>query len=91
MTDTKDERLNLRASKREKETLEYAARLSHTSVSQFVMREALASAEQVLADRTRFELPAEQWAEFVARLDEPPREVPAIERLLSEPTPFDDE
>jgi uncharacterized protein (DUF1778 family) len=55
-----------------------------------MVREDLASAEQTLAERTRFELTAEQWKDFVARLDEPPRELSAIERLAGEPSPFDD-
>jgi len=50
----------------------------------------VASAEEILAERTRFVLPEEQWEAFVARLDEPPREIPALARALGRPSPFDE-
>lgn len=88
--DRKGERLNLRVSRREKETLERASSLLRVTTSQFVVREALAVAEEILGDRTRFELPQKQWSAFIIRLDEPPRELPAIKRLLTESSPFGD-
>ena len=60
------------------------------TTSEFVLREAMASAEGILADRTRFVLPAERWEAFSARLDRPPRSIPALAALVTEPTPFDE-
>lgn len=45
--------------------------------------------DQDLADRVHFVLSAEQWTEFLAALEAPPREHPRLRRLLSEPTMFD--
>lgn len=88
-SDSKDSRLSIRVSRREKETLERASRVANMSTSGFVVREAVSSAELVLAETTRFELPPEQWLAFVARLDEAPRDLPALSRLLREPSLFD--
>ena len=87
----KDDRLYLRVSSDEKLIVEEAATELGLTTSAFIVREALAAAEEVLADRTRFELSPSQWDAFVARLDEPVRDLPEIRRLLSEPSPFADE
>jgi len=85
----KDRRMSVRVSAVEKTTLERASRSMRMSTSEFVLREAMASAEEILAERTRFVLSGEQWEAFIARLDEPPRALPALSRLLTEPSPFD--
>ncbi len=85
---TKDERLNLRVTAQEKRLLERAAQATHASATQFILRSALISAEDVLAAETRFALPAEQWGEFTALLDRPARVVPALARAASKPSPF---
>ena len=89
-SDSKDSRLSIRVSRHEKETLERASHLANLSTSGFMVREAVSSAEMVLAEKTRFELPPEQWRAFAARLDEAPRELPAFSRLLREPSLFDE-
>ena len=89
-TDTKAERLNIRTTTAEKALVEQAARASHVTSSQFVLQAALRSAEEVLADQTRFTLPPEKWAEFVALLDRPARDLPALREAASRPSPFSD-
>ena len=86
----KDERLGIRVSAAEKAILERASRSMRMSTSEFVVREAVASAEEILAERTRFVLPQEQWEAFAARLDDPPQAIPALVRALSRPSPFDE-
>lgn len=86
----KTRRLSIRASSQEKELLAQAADLTRTTISQFVLREALDAAEQLLMDRTRFSLDDEAWQEFADRLDRPPRELPEIRRLMRKPSPFDE-
>ena len=86
----KNERLSLRVSMVEKTTLESASQSVSMTTSEFVIRQAMASAEEILADRTRFLLSADQWEAFSARLDQPPRAIPAIMKLMTEPAPFDE-
>ena len=87
---TKDERFNIRAKREEKALVEQAAAASHMTTSQFMMQAALRSAEEVLADRTRFALPTDQWDSFVAALDRPARVIPELERAASKPSPFNE-
>ena len=82
-------KLDLRLSPEAKQTLYAAAHEARCSVSQFVLTSALERAAETLAERHRFELNAEQWEEFRAALDAPPRVVPEIQRLFAEPSPFD--
>ena len=58
-------------------------------MSEFVLESALVSAEETLADRTRFGLDAEHWQRFMEALDASPREHPQLTRLLQEPSVFE--
>jgi len=48
-------------------------------------------AEETLTDRRHFGLNAEQWEAFMAALDAPPRELPRVKRLFSEPSIFEND
>lgn len=82
-------KLDLRLSAEAKQALTEAARVSHRSVSQFVLESALARADETLLERQRFELDAPRWTAFMEALDAPPRELPRLRRLFEEETPFD--
>lgn len=84
----KAERFNIRADHDEKALVEQAARASHMTMSQFVLQAALRSAEEVLADPTRFVLTVDQWEAFSEALDRPARLIPELEQAASKPTPF---
>lgn len=87
---TKTERLGLRTSERQRDLLRAASDAEGTSVSDFVLAHATRAAEQVLADRRQFELTDRGWDQFVARLDEPERDLPRLRQLLEAPSVFDD-
>ena len=84
----KSERFNIRATREEKALVEQAARATRVTSSQFVLQAAVQSAEEVLADQTRFVLPADKWDQFVALLDRPAREIPALKEAAAKPSPF---
>jgi uncharacterized protein (DUF1778 family) len=84
----KIDRLNIRVSPDQKRLLESAARISHTTASQFILRAALSSAEEVTADQTGFVLSDEQWTEFCAILDRPACEIPALVDAAAKPRRF---
>jgi uncharacterized protein (DUF1778 family) len=79
----KNQRLSLRVSMVEKTTLESASQSVSMTTSEFVIRQAMASAEEILVDRTRFLLSVDQWEAFSARLDQPPRAIPAVMKLMT--------
>ena len=88
---TRSEKLDLRLTLAAKQMLYKAAAVAQRSVSDFVLESALARAEETLADRRHFGLDAEQWEAFMAALDAPPRQLPRVKRLFSEPSIFENE
>ena len=86
---TRSEKLDLRVTPRAKRTLNMAASAAGRSVSEFVLESALARAEETLADRRQFGLDAERWEAFMAALDAPPRDIPALERLMLDESVFE--
>ncbi len=86
---TRSEKLDLRLTRSAKRTLEAAASLTNRTVSAFVLESALARADETLADRRAFVLDADTWQAFVTALDAPPRNLPRVQRLMTEPGFFD--
>ena len=86
MQTTRTVKLDLRLTPDAKRRLQSAAAAAHRSVSEFVLESALARADETLADRRHFGLDAAAWTAFMAALDAPPRPMPRLERLLSEPS-----
>lgn len=85
-TPNKAEMLNIRASSIQKAKLAEAARLQNMNVSQFVLHKSLDAAEEVIADQRVIRLSAEEYDAFVAKLDEPPLELPKLRELFSKPS-----
>ena len=86
---TRAQKLDLRLSPEAIATISAAAAATHRPVSEFVVESALAQAEEALADRRHFGLNAEQWEQFLAALDAPPRELPRLDKRLHKPGVFD--
>ena len=84
----KETRLSIRASEQEKRMLAQAAGLRRMNTSQFVLQASLDAAQAILVDQMEFRLSPEQWDAFCKRLDDPPRVLPAIRKLFSEPDPW---
>jgi uncharacterized protein (DUF1778 family) len=82
---SKSERIDVRATLPVKQLLQEAARAAHKNVSEFLLDAGIMAANQMLADRLRFELPPEQWQAFQAALDQPVAERPKLGKLLNEP------
>jgi uncharacterized protein (DUF1778 family) len=89
-TETRTEKLDLRLSLSAKQSLKEAAAATSRSVSDFVLESALARAAEVLPDRRRFGLNAQQWNAFLVALDAPPVPKPRLARLLNSPSVFEE-
>ena len=87
---SKPSRLNIRVSEHEKDVLMRAASVLNTSVSSFVVQRAYAEAQVILAEQSQFRLPDKKWREFCKALDAPPKDVPALRKLLTERGVFDE-
>jgi uncharacterized protein (DUF1778 family) len=82
-------RVNLRIAPGIKANLSKAAEASGQTLTDFVVESAVTSAESVLAGRTRFSLSPKNWRKFNELLDSPPRQIPALKRLLREKSVFE--
>lgn len=85
-TAARSEKLDLRLSASDKQTLQTAAMAARRSVSEFVLESALARAEETLPDRRTFGLDASAWTAFQAALEAPAGSTPRMARLLREPS-----
>ena len=82
---TRTKRFNLRATPKQEHLIRVAAERQGVNVTDFILDSACEKAEQALADQSHFVLNEKQWAEFMKALDAPPRVIPEIKRLFSEP------
>ena len=88
-TKRKDDRLELRLEPSRRRLLDRAAEAAGMTTSAFVLNHATEAANQVLADRTKFVLPAERWDEFARLLDRDERPQPELAAFLARPSVFD--
>ncbi|MDF5716265.1 MAG: DUF1778 domain-containing protein [Rhizonema sp. NSF051] len=84
----KEKRLSIRVTEPEKAILAQAARARRMNVSQFVLQASLDAANAILVEQTEFRLSPDQWEAFCQRLDAPPKVIPALQQLFSEPELF---
>lgn len=90
-TGTKAARIAFRVSTEQHDLLAEASRVEDRTLSAFILDAATRHAEDVLADRTLFRLPDDQWRAFAAMLDRPVVSKPRLNALLRRPTVFDGE
>lgn len=83
---SKSKRFNLRATSKQDNLIRVAAKVRGLDVTDFIIESACEKAQETLADQTHFVLNEKQWAEFMKALDEPPRIIPEIQKLFSEPS-----
>ena len=88
-TTARSDKLDLRLTPQAKQRLFAAAEAEQRSVSEFVLQSALERADETLADRRVFSLTPEQWKQFQAALDAPPRALPRLKKLLGKHGLFD--
>jgi len=75
---TRDDRIDLRASREEKRLLAAAAAYQRLDLTTFVMRTALPVAEEVVAQHERLRLSARDSARVLELLDHPPKPTAAL-------------
>jgi len=69
----KQERLHVRLDALTKQKLERAARYTRKSLSEFVLTNALSSAEKVIREHETLTLSQSDWAVFMDALENPPK------------------
>ena len=78
----KEERIDLRLSRRAKALLQHAAAVRHKTVTEFVLDSGLTAATETLADRREFLLDDKRWQAFITALDAPLTPKPRLKKLF---------
>lgn len=77
-TATRDDRIELRATREEKRVLAAAAAYERLDLTTFVLRAALPAAEAIMARHERITLSARDSARVLALLENPPKPTAAL-------------
>jgi uncharacterized protein (DUF1778 family) len=85
----KRESLNLRIKPEERGLIDRAARSVGKNRTDFVLEAARRAAEEALLDRTLLTVSPKVYAEFVARLDAPPRPNERLRRTMRTKAPWE--
>jgi len=85
-TRRREERLEVRLTAAAKRLLQRAASARGQSISAFMLDSGISAAEETLADRREFRIPAKTYDAFVAALDAPAKPKPRLDKLLHTPS-----
>lgn len=85
----RDQAINIRASRWQRDLIDQAAYVAGKSRSEFMLETTCREAEDVLLSQAFFRLDDEAFAEFAALLDEPPKPTRALRGLLHTPAPWE--
>ena len=88
ITSTASARIDLRLDPYKKSIVTRAAELLGVNITQFIMDRVFPEAERIVLENHRIRLSSEDWERFCARLDEPPKKLPELRKLLLEPSIF---
>jgi|GWRWMinimDraft_15_1066023.scaffolds.fasta_scaffold21845_2 uncharacterized protein (DUF1778 family) len=78
----KESRLNIRCDSHTRQLLDKAASYAHVSISEFVLSNALASAERVVQEHESITLKPKDFEAFLAALDAPAKHNAALKRAF---------
>jgi uncharacterized protein (DUF1778 family) len=88
--ETQKERLQLHLTTQQKEIINRACQIKQTTMNNFILEQSYQVALTVLAEQTLFSLSDQAWIEFCEALEAPPKDIPSLRKLLSEPGIFDE-
>ena len=86
----KDQRIEFRASREDRDLFVRAAHASGMDLSTFANQSLRVAAQRVLADRTEFILSPVEAALFDALMERPAQELAGLTELMNRPSPFID-
>lgn len=87
----KETRISVRISPAQKALIARAARMQDTTLTEFVVDNALQVASQLVAEEKHIEMTPEQFKRFCRALDAPPaKNLKAMQKLLNEPSILDE-
>lgn len=87
---SREEIINLRATRRQKMLIDRAVSVTGRNRSDFMLETACREAESLLLDQIYFALPEKQYQKFVELLERPVRENPGLKKLLNAKAPWEE-
>lgn len=90
VTTTKDDRLALRLTQRQKQEIEQAAAITGRSVSEFSVTALVNEAADVIAHERELSVSQQGWEAFNAAIEQPAQSVAGLARLLTRTSVFVD-
>lgn len=89
-SETKETRISMRVDPFRKAIIDKAAKIQHTTMSDFILENAYQTARQVIADETQILMSEEQFDHMCKLLDSPPKEsLKRMKNLLNSKTILD--
>ncbi|MDG2990317.1 DUF1778 domain-containing protein [Candidatus Synechococcus calcipolaris G9] len=85
----RDVTINIRAKQNQRDVIDHAAQVQGKSRSEFMLESSYQKAQDVLLDRSFFELDELKFKQFVALLDATPMPNEKLRTLLTTPAPWD--
>jgi uncharacterized protein (DUF1778 family) len=82
--------LNFRVKTEDRNLIDRAARLLGKSRTDFMLDSARQAAQDAVLDQTLFKVKPKVYAQFLARLDAPPRPSKRLRRMLTAKAPWDE-
>jgi len=86
---TKRETLNIRIKPEERNLIDRAARIRGKNRTDFILEAARSAAEKTLFDQAIIMASPDAYAEFLARLDKPPRPNARLRATMQTPAPWE--
>jgi uncharacterized protein (DUF1778 family) len=87
--ENRETRFSIRATVKQKELIARAASRSNKTISEFILENIIEAAEALELDNADFVVSRKKYKAFLAALDEPPKSIPALRKLFSEPSVLD--
>lgn len=81
-------RIDLRVDPYKKSIISRAAEMLGVNITQFIMDRVFPEAEKIVSENHRIKLSKTDFEQFCAKLDEPPKDLPALHRLIQEKSIF---
>ena len=87
----RDSNLNIRVTPQQKLVITRAAEIKQTTVSNFVLEQAMEAARKIVHEQRQFSMSADQWKIFCEALEAKPREYTRLKKLMEERSVFEKE
>ena len=88
-TETKRETLNIRIKADVRDLIDRAAKSRGKNRTEFILESARAAAEDALLDQVIMAVTPQAYAQFLTRLDMPPKVSDQLRKTMSTPAPWD--